>query len=247
MARKLTFTEDQKQAIISRYEVGEWAQTIAPDFSCSVGTLIDNLKTWGIEIRRRIPYVNLTPGQVKRMLQLYGEKKSLDEIALALSSTRVVVTRHLREQGAIIRRRGKKQRYFIVDGKKTCCQCGFTKNVTEFSLHADTHDGIQPACKECNNKRGKNQRLQRKFGITEAEYNEMLESQGGVCAICGQPETRTKFGKPTLLAVDHNHKTGKVRQLICFRCNVVIGRIEENPILCDKIRAYLVQHNGRHQ
>jgi hypothetical protein len=53
----------------------------------------------------------------------------------------------------------------------------------------------------------------RELGISEDEYAELLERQGGVCAICGNPP------KTRRLSVDHNHRTGKVRGLLCFRCN----------------------------
>lgn len=52
----------------------------------------------------------------------------------------------------------------------------------------------------------------------------MLASQGGVCAICGQPETIVKKGGVVAsLAIDHCHETGKVRGLLCGRCNLGIG------------------------
>ncbi len=54
-----------------------------------------------------------------------------------------------------------------------------------------------------------------RYGITAADYEAMYERQGGRCAICGAAE-----GK---LVVDHNHKTGKVRELLCHLCNAMIG------------------------
>lgn len=64
--------------------------------------------------------------------------------------------------------------------------------------------------------------LKRKYGITPEEYQSMGEKQGWVCAICGKPETRKWRGKVTKLSVDHNHKTGKVRKLLCNSCNSLI-------------------------
>ena len=175
---------------------------------------------------------------------MYQTQKSLDEIATITGYKRSVITRLLRERGIIIRRRGKVQKYFLVNGEKECGRCHKVKSATEFSLHSDTHDGLQSRCRQCQNETVRNYRLWTKFGITEDDYNAMEQSQSGVCAICGQPETRLKFGKTTKLAVDHNHETGEIRELICFRCNVVMGRIEENTDLCDKIKAYLLKHNG---
>ena len=178
-----------------------------------------------------------------QLLELYAQQKSLDEMAEIVGYKRSVITRLLREAGAVIRRRGKVQKYFIVDGKKQCGgPCGQERPVTDFSLHSTTYDGLQGWCRECQNRSHRNYLLLRKFGITEDDYNAIWQSQNGVCAICGQPETRLKFGKPTMLAVDHNHKTKAIRELICFRCNVVLGKVKENPVLCDKIKAYILKH-----
>jgi hypothetical protein len=65
--------------------------------------------------------------------------------------------------------------------------------------------------------------LQRFFGFTLEQYNAMWETQGGVCAICGRPETNGKR-----LAVDHDHTAGTVRALLCHGCNLGIALFEEN-------------------
>jgi phage regulator Rha-like protein len=57
----------------------------------------------------------------------------------------------------------------------------------------------------------------------------MLEHQEGVCAICGKPETvKSRKGEVLALAIDHDHATGKVRGLLCFRCNTTLGTYERN-------------------
>lgn len=67
----------------------------------------------------------------------------------------------------------------------------------------------------------------RRFGLTPEQYLEMLEKQGGVCAICGKAETVTgKNGAPIHLAVDHDHETGNVRGLLCRMCNIGLGYLE---------------------
>lgn len=60
--------------------------------------------------------------------------------------------------------------------------------------------------------------LRRKFGITSAEYERMLAEQGGRCAICKRRPT-----KGISLHVDHEHRTKRVRGLLCFRCNNALG------------------------
>lgn len=84
-----------------------------------------------------------------------------------------------------------------------------------------------------------NQNLKRSFGITLNDYNKMLKEQKGVCAICGEKETRkNKYGVKSL-AVDHNHKTDKIRGLLCMRCNLFIGGMKEDINMVLKVVDYL--------
>lgn len=83
-----------------------------------------------------------------------------------------------------------------------------------------------------------------KFGISLAEYDQMLEAQGSACAICGKPETVERNGKPRWLAVDHCHRTGKVRGLLCGRCNPMIGYAADDAELLRKAADYVAGHNG---
>lgn len=66
------------------------------------------------------------------------------------------------------------------------------------------------------------------FGITFEQYNEMLERQEELCAICQEPETATLRGTVRRLCVDHDHETGHVRGLLCTRCNTGIGLLGSN-------------------
>lgn len=85
--------------------------------------------------------------------------------------------------------------------------------------------------------------LMRKYGITPAEYDVMLEAQGGVCAIChGPPNGRWK----NKFHVDHDHKTKKVRGLLCFRCNTMIGAALELASILEAAAAYLRTHVDPH-
>lgn len=76
--------------------------------------------------------------------------------------------------------------------------------------------------------------LKLKYGIDLDTYNIMWEHQKGVCAICDQRETKKdRFGNIQVLSVDHCHSTGKVRGLLCHRCNHALGLFKENvPALC---------------
>lgn len=69
--------------------------------------------------------------------------------------------------------------------------------------------------------------LQRTYGITSAEYDELLEAQDGHCAVCPKKPTKKRR-----LAVDHDHRTGVVRGLLCTNCNYkLLGRRDNNPRL----------------
>ena len=83
------------------------------------------------------------------------------------------------------------------------------------------------------------------YGVHPTEYNNKLKAQNYVCAICEQPETtlfRNEPGKVKKLSQDHCHKTGKMRDLLCTRCNHFLGRVEENIQLIEKMISYLKKH-----
>ena len=61
------------------------------------------------------------------------------------------------------------------------------------------------------------------FNITEDERDQIFKFQNGACALCGN--TVTKKGEPLKLAIDHDHKDGLVRGLLCFRCNTMLGSL----------------------
>lgn len=78
--------------------------------------------------------------------------------------------------------------------------------------------------------------------LTAGEYHKMFEKQHGVCAICGKPETRKApqtNGRICRLHIDHDHKTGKVRGLLCSRCNIGLGHFMDNIEFLLKAIRYL--------
>jgi len=90
----------------------------------------------------------------------------------------------------------------------------------------------------------KGRSLRASFGISLEEYNEMLRSQDGKCAICNQPETQFRQGKLRALAVDHNHKSGAIRGLLCSDCNTGIGKLKDDPMVLRSAAKYLEYHLG---
>jgi len=77
--------------------------------------------------------------------------------------------------------------------------------------------------------------LKTRYNLTLEDYETMVTDQGGVCAICGQPESRK--GHP--LVVDHCHKTNAIRGLLCSQCNRGIGCLRDDPSLLTKAAEYL--------
>ena len=81
-----------------------------------------------------------------------------------------------------------------------------------------------------------NSRFLHRYGITNADYEEMLTAQRGLCKICGNPSTgKGKYR----LSVDHCHETGKVRGLLCLLCNSGLGKFKDSPSLLDRAISYL--------
>lgn len=91
----------------------------------------------------------------------------------------------------------------------------------------------------------RNWRVSHKFGMSVHEYDAMHVEQGGVCAICKEPETGKSRGSEAtrLLAVDHNHRTGKIRALLCASCNTMLGLAKDNPSTLKAAIEYLKHHS----
>jgi hypothetical protein len=84
--------------------------------------------------------------------------------------------------------------------------------------------------------------LKKWYGITIEDYADLLEKQNGLCAICGENRNPVhKNGTEWSLCVDHNHDTGKVRGLLCGKCNTAIGMMDDRLDLVLKAADYLMQ------
>lgn len=137
---------------------------------------------------------------------------------------------------------------------RRCTGCQVWKVWAKFSRLKQGHNGFNPRCKECVNKKIRSSRrvnvdharraererkgrtganYKARYGIDREEFERMARAQLGACSICGNDEKR--------LVVDHNHSTGKVRDLLCDRCNRAVGVVEE-PGMLEKLLAYLDKH-----
>ena len=85
--------------------------------------------------------------------------------------------------------------------------------------------------------------LKRKYGIDNIQYEKLFSEQRGLCAICLRSEiTKHQSGTIRRLAVDHDHETGKIRGLLCSKCNNAIGYLEDNVEFLDRAKKYLQKH-----
>ncbi len=97
-----------------------------------------------------------------------------------------------------------------------------------------------------NSEKIRNYRLNKSYGIDLSTYEKMLKEQNGLCYICNEPETALSHKKDKIksLSVDHNHTTGKVRRLLCVKCNCLIGYSRESIDLLQKVIDYFKLFNA---
>jgi hypothetical protein len=107
--------------------------------------------------------------------------------------------------------------------------------------HLENPEQRKRGWKKWYREHGRSWHLMKAFGISEDEYDAILSRQGGVCAICGSDDPKHSHGR---FVVDHCHKTGSVRGLLCHSCNVGIGCLEDNPETLRKAIAYLLKHGA---
>ena len=129
----------------------------------------------------------------------------------------------------------------------TCKKCGEQKELSMFHKHPTNKTGIRSSCKVCdyvndkerrqsayykNYRKGKSKQynIKSKYGLTQEQYLGMLTKQNSKCAICYSE---------TELVVDHCHKTGVVRGLLCFKCNLGLGHFDDNKTILTNAINYL--------
>lgn len=147
-----------------------------------------------------------------------------------------------------------------IPATRTCTRCKVPKPLTEFRTGKQ---GNRPGrmrrwnhCRDCLRAGNRNwlaspkakrvvkaNSLLKRYGMTIDEYEAMLSAQGGLCAICRQPEPAIdpRTNKARQLAVDHCHTTGKIRGLLCVLCNQGIGQFRDDPQLLQLAINYLTR------
>jgi hypothetical protein len=134
--------------------------------------------------------------------------------------------------------------YWMEITVRRCPRCGETKDLSLFTRDRTKKSGYHGLCKACNYTRLKDKlgtdhyrkyrkdwELLHRYNLTSAEYQAMLETQDGCCAICGSPNDK--------LVVDHDHATLQVRALLCIACNGLLGLANDDPARLAKAIEYL--------
>ncbi len=115
-------------------------------------------------------------------------------------------------------------------GEKFCRTCGLTKPHAQWSTNRGASDGLQTRCKACASAVARRDHLRTADGMSVADLDAMVLAQHGVCAICQTAPA---------IHVDHDHATGAVRGLLCFRCNAALGQLADDPLVLRRAARYL--------
>jgi len=145
---------------------------------------------------------------------------------------------------------------------KQCRLCKESKPVSKFYRQKRNRDGLRHECAKCLNRmcyeaekkrpealkerrkrsrmaadaknpdRGFVARIKHIYGITEHQYEAMVQAQGGKCKICNGKEKQR-------LSIDHCHNTGTVRGLLCKKCNSAIGLLDDNVAMLQRAINYI--------
>jgi hypothetical protein len=116
---------------------------------------------------------------------------------------------------------------------KVCGSCKSPKPLIEFSTSTKALDGRQWACKECC---AIDKRF-RRYGVTKQWYDQRLSEQEHSCAACGVHTSN--YSRSRYFDVDHCHTTGRPRGLLCNRCNMVLGQVDDDPAVLKQIARYI--------
>ena len=135
---------------------------------------------------------------------------------------------------------------------KNCSTCKESKPLSEFNPRkwGKRTNGYHSKCRHCQNtqrrakhnfEENRNELLKARFGIDLDQYNQMFTAQSGGCAICKKPQS----AQARALSVDHDHKTGAIRGLLCENCNRALGQFQDNTEILKSAITYLSkeQHN----
>ena len=121
-----------------------------------------------------------------------------------------------------------------MDGVKFCPRCKKVQDVKNFHSDSSRGDGRGGYCKLCFKERKDYPTSYHLYGIKPKDYRFLMSKQAGCCAICYSFDVKK-------LSIDHDHKTGKVRGLLCGHCNLGLGQFRNNPMYLLEAVKYLAK------
>lgn len=132
------------------------------------------------------------------------------------------------------------RKILVKEGKKWCPHCNDWLNIDDFYFKKKSPGDRDAYCKKHRNEYDKKYnkqayRRKHRYGMTFYQYDLLYQFQNGKCAICGRKENKKR------LAVDHCHKSGKIRGLLCSGCNILLGRFYDDPKIFELAIQYLKQ------
>ncbi|MDT3441697.1 endonuclease VII domain-containing protein [Pseudofrankia sp. BMG5.37] len=141
----------------------------------------------------------------------------------------------------------RRTRPLVSDGYRVCPDCGERKPAAEFAAKKNAADGLHTYSRPCNNARSyasarrlhgstRSRALLLRYGLTEQDVEAMVAEQRGLCAICVE--------RPAA-HVDHDHRAGWVRGVLCFTCNVGLGNFGDDEYGLRLAARYLRMHQHR--
>lgn len=120
----------------------------------------------------------------------------------------------------------------VTVSEKRCIKCKEVKPISEFMVNKSTITGHGAWCFSC----GIWVSMKNKYGVGREWYESIFSIQKGLCAICHQPSSDR-------LCADHDHSTGKMRGLLCQKCNAAIGHFKDSQSIIRSAIDYLNKHN----
>jgi len=125
------------------------------------------------------------------------------------------------------------------DGRCKSCRTEYLNSDKYKKNHKAYYKKWVQENKEHYDKTVRSWNFKRDFGITIDDYTKMFNNQNGLCAVCNRSQTNCV----KKLAVDHDHKTGKIRALLCANCNLTLGLVHDDPEILKKLISYLENYN----
>ena len=126
---------------------------------------------------------------------------------------------------------------WIPEGFRWCPSCRQPVAHEDYTRNSRTSSGFGSRCRRCDRAENSAGYFYRKYKMTKGEVAELRAAQNDRCAICGDPEPQH---------LDHDHETGKIRRLLCQRCNHGLGLFRDDPYLLHVAALYVTGHRQAH-